>query len=105
MSCTFGIEYKHQSDATGTIGETLEEALTIRLIGKFGHEAVRSIKVEFATAGASSFDYEVLADLDGSLASKHRALQRLTQTICLYACNTNDWVIPFTQITVHQADS
>jgi len=105
ISCTFGIDYKHQPDATGTIPETLEETLTSRLIGKFGHEAVRSIKVEFVTAGASSLDYEILADFDGALAPKHRALQRLIQTICLDACNANGWVIPFTQITVHQAES
>jgi hypothetical protein len=105
ISSTFGIDYKHQPDAVGSIPGVLQHALTTALVGEFGREAVRSIQVEFSTAGASSLDYDIIADFDGVLASKHRALQRRIQTICLDTCNVNGWVIPFTQITVHQAES
>ncbi len=105
ISNTFGIDYKHQPDAVGSIPEVMQQALTLALVGEFGRDAVRSIQVEFSTAGASSLDYDIIADFDGVLASKHRALHRRIQTICLDTCNVHGWVIPFTQITVHQAES
>jgi hypothetical protein len=64
---------------------------------------VRSIKVEFQSAGTSSLDYVVLADFDGSLGSRYNFIKRRIQSICVDVCNDNGWVIPFTQITVHQA--
>lgn len=105
ISCTFGIDYKHQADASGSIPATFEKLITSRLVGDFGRDAVRSVKVEFTAAAASSLDYEIIADFDGSLAPRHRALMRCIQSICLDACNANGWVIPFTQITVHQAET
>ncbi len=105
VSCTFGIDYKHQQDATGTIPATFERALTEAMVGDFGRDAVHSIKVEFSAAAASSLDYEILADFDGSLAPKRRALERKIQTVCLDTCNLHGWEIPFTQITLHQAIS
>lgn len=103
ISCRFGIDYKHQADATGTIPQKFVRALTTGLVSDYGRDAVRSVQVEFSTAGASSLDYEIIVDFDGAVASKYRALQRKIQSICLDTCNANDWVIPFTQITVHQA--
>jgi predicted nucleic acid-binding Zn-ribbon protein len=104
ISCTFGIDYKHQADAAEKIPATLQHAVTVALVRDFGREAVRSIKVEFTAAAASSLDYRIIADFDGSLASKYQALQRRIQKLCLEVCNAQGWVIPFTQITLHQAE-
>ncbi|MEY3895467.1 MAG: hypothetical protein RLZZ214_986, partial [Verrucomicrobiota bacterium] len=104
VSCTFGIDYRHQDQATENIPAQLAQMLTSALVADFGREAVRSIKVEFSEAAASSLNYRILADFDGSLGSRYQALQRRIQQICLETCNTHGWVMPFTQITVHQAE-
>lgn len=103
VSCTFGIDYQHQSEATGKIAELFGLALRKDLVGEFGREWVRSVKVEFAAAAVSSLDYQILADFDGCLAPKYKALQRRIQRVCVDTCNVHGWNIPFTQITVHQA--
>jgi predicted nucleic acid-binding Zn-ribbon protein len=103
ISCTFGIDYKHQEDVPEKIPTVLEHLLTTTLVKDLGREAVRSIKVEFTAASSSSLDYQIIADFDGSMASRYQALQRRIQKLCLEACNEHGWVIPFTQITVHQA--
>lgn len=104
VSCTFGIDYRHQADAAASIPEILQRAIHSALISDHGHEAVRSVKVEFDDAAASSLNYRILADFDGSLGSRYQALRRQILTICLETCNREGWVIPFTQITLHQAE-
>lgn len=105
INVAFGIDYRHQADCTSTIPEVLEKALTNALFHEFGREAIRSIQVDFSKASASSLDYEILADFDGSMAHRYNPLKRRIQGICIDACNENGWVIPFTQITIHQTDS
>ena len=104
VSCNFGLDYKHQADAPVTIPATLQQALNSALVRDFGREAVRSIKVEFAAAAASSLDFRIIADFDGTLAARYQALHRRIQKLCLEACNEHGWIVPFTQITVHQAE-
>ncbi len=103
LSITFGIDYMHQAESTTTVPDIFKHTLTKELIGDYGRDAIRSINVEFASAGASSLDYTVLADFDGSVAHRYNALQRKIQSVCVDVCNENDWVIPFAQITVHRA--
>lgn len=101
----FGIDYVHQAECTTTIPEILQTALLSALIKEYEREAVRSVIVEFASASASSLDYEILADFDGSAAPKLNAIRRKIQSTCIDVCNEHGWIIPFTQITVHQADN
>ena len=103
LSITFGIDYMHQAESTTTVPDIFKHTLTKELISGYGRDAVRSINVEFASAGASSLDYTVLADFDGSIAHRYKALQRKIQSICVDVCNEHEWVIPFAQITVHRA--
>jgi hypothetical protein len=103
VQSSFGIDYRHQPDATSRVIEMFGQALRAAFITEFGNERVRSIKVEFLSAGTSSLDYVVLADFDGSLGSRYNFIKRRIQSICVDVCNANGWVIPFTQITVHQA--
>lgn len=102
ISSVFGIDYQHQAEATGSVPGILENALTNALVADFGRELVRSVKVEFTSAAASSLDYQINVDFDGSLGSRYKALQRRIQHLCVETCNVEGWVIPFTQITVHQ---
>lgn len=105
VTVTFGIDYSHQADCTTRIPEIFEKQLITSLASIYGREAIRSIQVDFASASASSLDYEILADFDGCVASKLNAIKRKIQSTCVDACNENGWIIPFTQVTVHQADS
>lgn len=102
-SVTFGIDYMHQAESTTTVPNIFKDALNKEIISEYGREAVRSIKVEFASAGASSLDYAVLADFDGSVAHRYNALQRKIQSVCVDVCNEQGWGIPFAQITLHRA--
>ena len=105
VSCVFGIDYGHQSQSTGAIPEILTTTLTTALTAEYGRDGVHSIKVEFASASSSSLDYEILADFDGSLAPRYNTLRRDIQKLCVDACNEHGWVIPFTQVTLHQAET
>jgi predicted nucleic acid-binding Zn-ribbon protein len=105
LGVTFGIDYQHQADCTDSIPGIFNDAVTQGMSSEFGRDAIRSIKTEFASAASSSLDYSILADFDGSVAHRYRALQRRIQSICVDVCNENGWVIPFTQITVHQAEA
>jgi predicted nucleic acid-binding Zn-ribbon protein len=102
LSVTFGIDYRHRADCTTSIPEIFQQALAAGLTASCGRDAVRSVQAEFAAAAASSLDYTVLADFDGSVAHRYMALQRKILGICVDVCNANDWGIPFPQITVHR---
>ncbi|HEX5791303.1 MAG TPA: hypothetical protein VFY13_09110, partial [Luteolibacter sp.] len=103
ITSVFGIDYRHQAICTVQVPEILTQALTTVLVGEYGRESIHSIKVEFAHAGASSLDYQILVDADGSMAGRYQVLQRMIQKVCVDTCNAENWVIPFQQITVHQA--
>ena len=101
----FGVDYAHQAIATTEIPALLTEKITSGLGECVGVENVVNIRVEFASAGASSLDLAVIADFSGDVAAKYNQARRAIQRICVDACNEHGWVIPFTQITVHQASS
>ncbi|HRV79862.1 MAG TPA: hypothetical protein P5218_00410 [Planctomycetota bacterium] len=101
----FGIDYAHQAISTTQVPAIFATQVERGLRKRFGADSVKSLKVEFVEAGASSLDYQVFADMDGSCASQFDAIARAMQTLCVETCNEQGWTIPFTQITVHQAVS
>lgn len=103
INSIFGIDYEHQKDVVEKIPQIMAAHLEMFFTTKYGRDEIRSIKVEFASAGASSLDFEVLADFSGELAPRYGELRRALQRECVALCNEHGWVIPFTQITVHQA--
>ncbi len=103
LSVRFGIDYRHRAEATTSIPEIFQQALTDTLLKEHGREAVRSINVEFASASSSSLDYMILADFGGTLAHRYKALEREIQALCVDVCNERGWGIPFNQITIHKA--
>jgi len=103
LTVRFGIDYAHQAIATTEVPSILTERVRAGLDERFGAEALRALKAEFIEAGASSLDYAVIADVDGSAAADYDALQRAIQQACVDTCNDEGWVIPFTQVTLHQA--
>lgn len=104
IKSTFGIDYKHQADCTGKIPEILWAYITKGIYTIIeDRDSLLSLRVEFASAGASSLDYEIIADFDGIHAPRYEALTRAMQRLAVECCNENGWEIPFTQITLHNA--
>lgn len=104
ISSLFGIDYDLQADCTTTIPETMWAFISKKLYTLIGdHDKLVSLKVEFASAGASSLDLAIIGDFDGSLASQYQVLERAVQRFAVECCNENGWGIPFTQITLHNA--
>ena len=101
VSITFGIDYRHQSISTTEVPATLklaiENALQPSEIGKH----IESLLVEFQDAGASSLNYLINVSVNGEAADCYYAISRLLQRTCVDCCNTNDWGIPFNQMTIN----
>ena len=104
LEVPFGIDYSHQEIAISKVPKILEVTVQRALIEKIDKELLLSVKVFFTSAAASSLDYRIVVDLDGDLAPRRNALKDLISATCVEACNQHGWVIPFTQITVHQAE-
>jgi len=103
LRVTFGVDYRHQKISTQEIPEKLEEMLNAELTrGGHGRHIIKLV-VEFKEAGASSLDFEILADFSGKAAQYYNVLARAIQRIAVDACNKYGWVIPFTQLTLHSA--
>ena len=102
VQALFGIDYQHQADATRIIS-VMQDHLKTGLAKLVGDE-LKHVQVGLATAGASSLDYRVYADFEGahSPAQLNHIEDEITRLL-VEACNTEGWVIPFTQITLHQA--
>jgi len=101
---TFRIDYRHQKEATTTIPDVLGQALRTGLEAMVPAAQIRHVHVQLEAANQSSLDYEARADFDGAAAAHYLELQRALQRILVDACTTNDWIIPFPQLTVHKAD-
>ena len=101
---TFGIDYAHQEISTTEVAAVFKAKLATCLLELLeDREHLNSVNVEFSSAGASSLDYVVTADFKGEAADRRNKLQRGIQRICVDVCNEQGWVIPFTQITLHQS--
>ncbi|MEM9175830.1 MAG: hypothetical protein AAGC67_11400 [Myxococcota bacterium] len=99
----FGLDYGDQANITTTMRETLERGIEARWRDSKWAASLVSCVVEFANAGASSLDYFVRVDLDGTRAFDLQAQRRALATYCVDICNEEGWTIPFTQLTLHVA--
>jgi hypothetical protein len=103
LECSFGIDYRHQAECTTTFPKVMQDRLEAELPAVAGGDALKSVRVELMAAAASSLDYEIEIDLDGAAAAELPELRRAVPRILVEACNEHGWVIPFQQITVHNA--
>ena len=103
IAVTFGIDYQYQPIALQEVPQKLRDGIT-RAFAESDHaEGLKDLLVEFKAANSSSLDYLVYATMDGNSASSYFAIGRLIQQSCVDICNREGWVIPFTQVTIHQA--
>ncbi|MGJ8723821.1 MAG: hypothetical protein ACSHYB_04625 [Roseibacillus sp.] len=105
VKAIFGIDYAHQAIATTEVAAIFKAKLAAGLVEVLAdREQLNSVNVEFASAGASSLDYAIMADFKGEAADRYEKLKRAIQRICVEVCNEKEWGIPFTQVTIHQAE-
>ena len=104
IAVTFGIDYRHQSIALDQVTEGLRASLETAFARADFAADLKDLQVEFKAAGVNSLDYLVYASMDGNAAANYFAIGRLIQQACVDACNREGWEIPFTQLTLHQAD-
>lgn len=97
----FGIDYRHQEVCTRTVREWFQEALEGGLRETVSLEAEPVVTVYFASAGASSLDYEVHVDLQGVDAANLKRVEFAIQRLLVDCCQSRGLVIPFQQITLH----
>lgn len=102
VSSTLGLDYRHQAEATGSVLKNLNTFFREAIEAELESTAIRSLKVEFSAANASSLDFVIQLDLEGSLAPKYFPITRALQRISVDACNHFGWGIPFPQVTVHR---
>lgn len=103
VSVTFGIDYEHQPISTVRVPQVMRPRLEAAIHQVVPPDDVTRLVVEFQSAGASSLDYAVFVGLKGSQAERVRSMERLVQRTLVDTCNDEGWVIPFTQVTIHQA--
>ena len=99
----FGIDYALQSDATRAVPQRMQARVEKGLLDVLEPAQIQRIQVELREAGASSIDYEVEVDVDGSAAPQYETIKRALTRILVDACNEEGWTIPFSQLTIHQA--
>jgi hypothetical protein len=104
VTTVFGIDYRHQPDATSKIPEAMKSHVESGLLKRVEPNQLLHLEVELKQAGASSLDYEVDADFSGDVAPLYEQLNRALTTLLVEASNQNGWSIPFNQLTIHQAD-
>jgi hypothetical protein len=101
---TIGISYDLQKESVTSIPGQLQAFIVERINESDYANKLLNLRVEFERANTSSLDVVVIADFDGSVADLYNRLRRTLQAWCVAACNEYGWEIPFTQLTLHQAD-
>jgi small-conductance mechanosensitive channel len=100
---TFGIDYAHQAIATTRVPEIMRARLEAAVHAVIPPEDVVRVGVDFVAAGPSSLDFGAGISLKGNQAERFRSMEKLIQRVLVETCNQEGWVIPFPQMTIHQA--
>lgn len=100
----FGIDYQHQEISLNRVPERFMTGLKTAFEQAGYGDDLKDLQVEFKEAGTNSLDYLIYATMEGSVAASYFKITRLIQQTCVDICNHEGWVIPFTQVTIHQAD-
>lgn len=104
FAVTFGIDYQHQAICLEVVPGVFYAAVTEALQSSSVADGLETVFVDFKEAGASSLDYIIFVTMNGNEAGSYWAVGRIIQQACVRVCNERGWVIPFSQLTVHQGD-
>jgi hypothetical protein len=105
IAAVFGVDYQHQPISLQQIPRRLHSGLREAFANADFGEDLKDLQVNLKAAAASSLDYLIYANMDGNSAASYFAVERLIQQTCVDICNQEGWVIPFTQVTIHQAEA
>lgn len=105
IDVTFGVDYNHQALVLDEVISNFKTHVYGMLTEEFkaDKEDFQAFTIEFREAGASSLDLRVFLKCAGRMASRKLILERRIKAYLVDACNKFGYVIPFQQITVHQA--
>lgn len=101
----FGIDYALLDDAIEEIPAIFEAAIREGLDAFLKEGGLSGVQVTFSKAAASSLDYRIAVDFEGSVASRKLDLEDQINALCVSVCQSRNWGIPFPQIAVHQNSS
>ena len=101
ISAELGLDYKYQKDITTIIPDKLCSSIKSGLAANALTAEVKSCRVEFKQASASSLDLAIIIDFAGTAAARYNELKRLINRLAVDACNQNGWSIPFAQMDLH----
>ena len=101
-----GVDYGHQKIILNEVVPNFKEKLLLYIKDylKDEYKFVKEFLVEFNNSGASSLDIRFFIVCSGELASKKLMLERRLNMGFVEVCNEFDYIIPFTQMTLHMAD-
>lgn len=99
----FGIGYQHLDIAADQVIEIMHRGVTRHFQALLDPASICRVDVEFLRAGASSLDYEVEIDVDGSNAEHFEMIERELARCMILIAKENDWEIPFQQVVLHTA--
>lgn len=103
IQMVFGIDYKYQSICTTEIQSRMCERLKKELEDLLGKNQLINVTTDFFSASSSSLDYEYEAYVQGSSAHMYEEVERVMVKSFADSCNKYGWMIPFKQITLHNA--
>ncbi|MCP4430612.1 MAG: hypothetical protein GY806_06505 [Gammaproteobacteria bacterium] len=101
----FGIDYQHQEISLDAVPARFKSGLAEAFRQAGLDDELKDLLVDFKEAGTNSLDYLIFATMDGRSAASYFTIQRLIQKTCVDICNQEGWGIPFTQVTIHQAET
>lgn len=100
---SFGIDYQHQAEITTTILQQLKSELETEIRKINSAKYLEVFELCFDKADSSSLNYIARIRFHGDAASQYLEIPREFQRIVVECCNKHKWVIPFKQITLHNA--
>jgi len=101
----FGIDYQHQEISLDRVPKRLKKGLASAFKDAGYEDDLKDLVVEFKEAGTNSLDYLIYATMEGRVAASYFAIMRLIQQTCVDICNDEGWIIPFAQLTIHEANA
>lgn len=102
---SFGIDYAYQSMATTEVISLMKKSILDAIKKSPFNEYKTHFDIEFEKADDSSLEYKVIVSFTGAVAEQYYKIQRFIQKSAVDAANANNWVIPFTQVTLHKANT
>lgn len=101
----FGLDYALQHIITENVPVMMKKTIESELFNSGFREHLKFIRTDFKQASSSSLDIEISVDLAGSSARDYVLIKRLIQKSCVDTCNSENWNIPFNQLTIHMENN